>query len=71
MKGAFVGASHGNDCSFIFNNPALSNSSLKTVVWSEDDRKVMQQLVSQMANFIRKRLEITALKFENKKKRKH
>ncbi|VDK77669.1 unnamed protein product [Litomosoides sigmodontis] len=49
------GASHGNDCSLIFDNPALSNSSLKTVAWSEDDRRVMQRLVSQMANFIRKR----------------
>ncbi|VBB25233.1 unnamed protein product [Acanthocheilonema viteae] len=49
------GASHGNDCSFIFNNPTLSNSSLKRVEWNDDDRKIIQQLVSQMANFIRKR----------------
>ncbi|VDP20261.1 unnamed protein product [Onchocerca flexuosa] len=49
------GASHGNDCSFIFNNPTLSGSSLKTIEWNDDDRKIIQQLVSQMVNFIRKR----------------
>ncbi|VDK89519.1 unnamed protein product [Onchocerca ochengi] len=49
------GASHANDCSFIFNNPTLSGSSLKTIEWNDDDRKIIQQLVSQMVNFIRKR----------------
>ncbi|CAG9531491.1 unnamed protein product [Cercopithifilaria johnstoni] len=49
------GASHGNDCSFIFNNPTLSKSSLKTIEWNDDDLKIIHQLVSQMANFIHKR----------------
>ncbi|MCP9257391.1 Gut esterase 1 [Dirofilaria immitis] len=51
----FAGASHGNDCSLIFNNPTLSDSSLKTIEWNDDDRKIIQQLLSQMTNFIRKR----------------
>uniref|UniRef100_A0A1I7VFF4 COesterase domain-containing protein n=1 Tax=Loa loa TaxID=7209 RepID=A0A1I7VFF4_LOALO len=49
------GASHGNDCSFIFNNPTLSDPSLETVEWNDDDRKITQQLVSQMANFVHRR----------------
>uniref|UniRef100_A0A915PK61 Carboxylesterase type B domain-containing protein n=1 Tax=Setaria digitata TaxID=48799 RepID=A0A915PK61_9BILA len=49
------GASHGSDCSFIFNNPLLSGSSLKAVNWNDDDRKIIQRLVSQMANFIHRR----------------
>lgn len=63
---SIAGASHGNDCSFIFNNPMLSDSSLKTIEWSEDDRKITQQLVSQMANFIHRRLVVIAFKFHEK-----
>ncbi|VIO88706.1 Uncharacterized protein BM_BM9510 [Brugia malayi] len=54
-NGIQQGASHGNDCSFIFNNPKLSDSSLKTIEWNDDDRKITQQLISQMTNFIRER----------------
>uniref|UniRef100_A0A0R3RZB1 COesterase domain-containing protein n=1 Tax=Elaeophora elaphi TaxID=1147741 RepID=A0A0R3RZB1_9BILA len=53
--GIHRGASHGNDCSFLFNNPSLSNSSLKTIEWNDKDREISRQLVSQMANFIRRR----------------
>ncbi|VDO16840.1 unnamed protein product [Brugia timori] len=65
-NGIQQGASHGNDCSFIFNNPKLSDSSLKTIEWNDDDRKITQQLISQMTNFIRERSEVIAFKFGGK-----
>uniref|UniRef100_A0A0N5CM33 COesterase domain-containing protein n=1 Tax=Thelazia callipaeda TaxID=103827 RepID=A0A0N5CM33_THECL len=54
-KGIKKGASHGNDCSLIFDNQNLSNSMLQKVAWNDNDRKVLDHLITQMTNFIHKR----------------
>ncbi|VDK39821.1 unnamed protein product [Gongylonema pulchrum] len=55
------GASHGNDCSFIFNNALLSHSSsnaTRSVKWNEEEQEITLRLINQIADFVHKRSRV-------------
>ncbi|VDM25539.1 unnamed protein product [Toxocara canis] len=47
-----AGAAHGNDCSYIFDAPKLSDPFLERVDWSDEDRKITDRLVDQISDFV-------------------